>query len=52
MQFTDEIRGEASYAFFDFSVEDPSLGNDALLPNTPKHKGSMAVFYDSPTGWS
>nr|MDP9177682.1 TonB-dependent receptor [Gemmatimonadota bacterium] len=30
--------------------EDPSLGNDALLPNTPEHKGSIAVFYDSPRG--
>jgi outer membrane receptor for ferrienterochelin and colicins len=50
MQFSNAIRGEASYAFFDFSVEDPSLGNDALLPNTPKHKGSVAVFYDSPRG--
>jgi iron complex outermembrane receptor protein len=50
MQLSNQLRGEASYAFFDFSVEDPSLGNDALLPNTPKHKGSVAVFYDSPRG--
>jgi iron complex outermembrane receptor protein len=50
MQFSDVLRGEASYAFFDFSVEDPSLGNDALLPNTPKHKGTIAMFYDSPRG--
>ncbi|HYN80667.1 MAG TPA: TonB-dependent receptor [Gemmatimonadaceae bacterium] len=48
MQFSDVLRGEASYAFFDFSVEDASLGNDALLPNTPEHKGSLALFYDSP----
>lgn len=50
MQFSDMIRGEASYAFFDFSVEDPSLGTDALLPNTPRHKGNLALFYDSPRG--
>jgi outer membrane receptor protein involved in Fe transport len=48
MQISGVLRAEASYAFFDFSVEDPSLGNDALLPNTPKHKASLALFYDSP----
>jgi outer membrane receptor for ferrienterochelin and colicins len=50
MQVSDILRAEAAYAYFDFSVEDPSLGTDALLPNTPKHKGTLALFYDSPRG--
>lgn len=50
LQLTDALRSEASYSFFDFQVTDPSLGTDALLPNTPKHKGSIALLYTSPKG--
>jgi outer membrane receptor protein involved in Fe transport len=50
MQISDVLRAEASYALFDFRVKDPSLGNDALLPNTPRNKGTVALFYASPRG--
>jgi outer membrane receptor protein involved in Fe transport len=49
-QLSDALRTEASYAFFDFRVRDPSIGSDALLPNTPKHKGNIALMYASTRG--
>jgi outer membrane receptor protein involved in Fe transport len=47
---TDALRGDASYAYFEFSVKRASVGTDALVPNTPKHKGSLALTYQSARG--
>lgn len=49
-QLTDALRGDASYAYFEFSVKRASVGTDALVPNTPKHKGSLALTYQSARG--
>jgi outer membrane receptor protein involved in Fe transport len=49
-QVTDALRADVSYAFFDFSVKRASAGTDALVPNTPKHKGSIALSYVSRNG--
>ena len=49
-QLTDALRADASYAWFDFSIKRASAGTDALVPNTPKHKASIALSYYSPGG--
>lgn len=46
---TPEFKIEGSYTFFDFEVKDQTLG-DSLLPNTPKHKGSITVAYSGTQG--
>jgi iron complex outermembrane receptor protein len=47
---TDEVRVEGSYTFFDFDPPEGSLAGDQLLPNTPKHKGSLNVQYSGAQG--
>ena len=47
---TDELRLEGSYTFFDFDPPEGSLAGDQLLPNTPKHKGSLNVQYAGAQG--
>ena len=47
---TDEVRIEGSYTFFDFDPPEGSLAGDQLLPNTPKHKGSLNVQYAGAQG--
>lgn len=47
---TDELRLEGSYTFFDFDPPEGSLAGDKLLPNTPKHKGSLNVQYAGAQG--
>src|SRR5207245_1174845 len=42
---TETVTADASYGYFDFSVREPSVGTDALLPNTPRHKGTVALLY-------
>jgi outer membrane receptor protein involved in Fe transport len=49
-QVTDALRADATYSYFDFVVRRASIGTDALLPNTPKHKGSAGVMYASKRG--
>jgi len=46
---TNEFKVEGAYTFFDFTVKD-SLTGDKLLPNTPKHKGSLTVSYSGRQG--
>jgi outer membrane receptor protein involved in Fe transport len=43
-QFTPELRGDVSFAGFDFEVKEQQLG-DELLPNTPSKKASFALAY-------
>ena len=50
-QVTDALRADASYAYFEFSVKRASVGTDALVPNTPRHKGSIALTYQSSRGF-
>ncbi len=50
MQISDTFRAEASYALFHFEVEEASIGTDALLPNTPKHKGALTALYQNGRG--
>jgi iron complex outermembrane receptor protein len=47
---TDELRVEGSYTFFDFDPPEGSLAGDQLLPNTPKHKGTLNVQYAGSQG--
>jgi len=47
---TDELRVEGSYTFFDFDPPEGSLAGDQLLPNTPKHKGTLNVQYAGAQG--
>jgi len=49
-QLTDALRADASYAYFDFSIKRASVGTDALIPNSPKHKGSISLGFQSPRG--
>ncbi len=46
---TNEFKLEGAYTFFDFTVKD-SLTGDKLLPNTPKHKGSLTATYSGAQG--
>ncbi|MBI2073918.1 MAG: TonB-dependent receptor [Gemmatimonadetes bacterium] len=41
---TDEIRLGGNYTFFDFTVKD-SLTGDVLIPNAPRHKGTLEASY-------
>lgn len=42
---------EANYTYFDFSVKRSSVATgDSILPNTPKHKGSVSVSYQGREG--
>ena len=50
-QVTDALRSDVSYSWFEFSVKEASVGNDALVPNTPAHKGSLALAYESRGGF-
>jgi outer membrane receptor protein involved in Fe transport len=53
---TESLNVQASYSWFDFEIVDPNLstGNpeeldqieDILLPNTPEHKGSLAISFN------
>ena len=43
-QFTPEIRGDASFTGFDFTVDSQQAG-DQLLPNTPSKKATFALSY-------
>ena len=43
-QFTPEIRGDASFTGFDFTVNSQAVG-DQLLPNTPSKKASFSLSY-------
>ena len=47
---TPEFRIDGSYTFFDFEVENQATG-DALLPNTAKHKGAIALTYTGLQGF-
>jgi outer membrane receptor protein involved in Fe transport len=50
---TPSLNIQASYSWFDFTIVDPNLSTsdpeeaaqieDILLPNTPEHKGSLAI---------
>jgi len=44
-QITDAVRADAGYAYFDFNVEKATVPGDQLLPNTPKHKGTVSLSY-------
>lgn len=50
MQLTDAFRADASYSLFLFDVDEPSIGTDALLPNTAKHKGALTLIYGNARG--
>ena len=47
---TTELRLEGSYTFFDFDPPEGALAGDQLLPNTPKHKGTLNVQYAGAQG--
>ena len=44
-QFTDEVRVDASFSLFDFTVNSQQLG-DQLLPNTPANKQTLTLSYE------
>ena len=45
--FTPEFRVDATYTYFDFDIEDPGLtaAGQNIVPNTPRHKGTIAFTY-------
>ena len=48
---TNELKLEASYTFFDFTVDTAqTAAGDMLLPNTPKHKGTFTASYAGAQG--
>ncbi len=47
---TNEIKLEGSYTFFDFDVTQQGQPGDSLLPNTPKHKGTLGASYRGAQG--
>ncbi len=47
---TDELRVEGSYSFFDFDPPEGTLSGDKVLPNTPRHKGTLSVQYTGAQG--
>jgi outer membrane receptor protein involved in Fe transport len=47
---TDEVRVEGSYTFFDFEQPEGILSGDQVLPNTPKHKGTLTLAYAGAQG--
>ncbi|HEU5262637.1 MAG TPA: TonB-dependent receptor, partial [Gemmatimonadales bacterium] len=47
---TDELRVEGSYTFFDFDPAEGTIAGDKVLPNTPKHKGTLSVQYAGAQG--
>jgi outer membrane receptor protein involved in Fe transport len=47
---TDELRIEGSYTFFDFDPATGAIAGDKLLPNTPKHKGTLSLQYAGAQG--
>ncbi len=49
-RLSDELRVEGSYTFLDFDPPEGSLAGDQLLPNTPKHKGTLNVQYSGAQG--
>ena len=48
-QFTPEIRGDASFTGFDFTVNSQQVG-DQLLPNTPSKKATFSLTYAGQQG--
>lgn len=47
---TNELRVEGSYTFFDFDAPEGTIAGDKVLPNTPKHKGTLSVQYAGAQG--
>jgi iron complex outermembrane receptor protein len=41
-----------NYTYFDFNVEESTLAGDALLPNTPQHKGNVGFTFNNLDRWS
>jgi outer membrane receptor protein involved in Fe transport len=41
-----------NYTYFDFNVEESTLAGDALLPNTPQHKGNLGFTFNNLDRWS
>jgi iron complex outermembrane receptor protein len=48
-QFTPELRGDASFTGFDFTVKSQQVG-DQLVPNTPSKKASFSLTYTGQQG--
>jgi len=49
LQVTDAVRLGGSYSFFDVDIKKQQQG-DVLLPNTPKHKGTISLSYGGREG--
>ncbi len=48
---SDEVQISGSYTFFDFDVDATTVAvGDQLLPNTPKHKGTVSLSYSGRQG--
>jgi outer membrane receptor protein involved in Fe transport len=47
---SDELRVEGSYTFFNFKQAQGILSGDQVLPNTPKHKGTLTLAYSGAQG--
>jgi iron complex outermembrane receptor protein len=51
--FTPEFRVDATYTYFDFDIKDPGLttAGQNIVPNTPRHKGTIALTYTGMQGF-
>ena len=45
VQITDYFRVDANYTRFTFKIKEATIPGDRLVPNTPRHKGSISVAY-------
>ncbi len=45
VQITDYFRVDANYTRFTFKIKEATIPGDRLVPNTPRHKGSVSVAY-------
>jgi iron complex outermembrane receptor protein len=51
--FTPEFRVDATYTYFDFDIKEPGdlIPGQNIVPNTPRHKGTIALTYTGLQGF-
>ncbi len=51
--FTPEFRVDATYTYFNFDIKNPGLttAGQNIVPNTPRHKGTIALTYTGLQGF-
>ncbi|MCZ6916209.1 MAG: TonB-dependent receptor [Gemmatimonadetes bacterium] len=51
--FTPEFRVDGTYTYFDFKIQDPGAvaAGQTIVPNTPRHKGTIGLTYTGLQGF-